>query len=149
MASLHDFRAQIRRTRGSVAIAISLATMLCVVMVRTAYSEPPGKADYLTDCASCHGEDGKGSTHMTYHAVGYVYVNLRDLSKAHGGVFPRQEVYDIIDGSKRTPAHWLDTNDMPRWGEKYQLAAAPTERKENVKKKISALVDYIESIQEK
>ncbi len=147
MAPLDDFQAQIRRTLGRIVMAISLATMLCVGMVGTASSQLTGKADYLADCASCHGEEGAGSTHMKYRAAGYVYVDLRDLSKAHGGQFPRQEVYDIIDGSKRTPSHWI--GGMPKWGLKYQLAAPPPDREEKVRQKISALVDYIESIQEK
>jgi len=81
------------------------------------------------------------------HVPGYVSVDLTQLSKTHGGQFPRQEVYDTIDGSKRFPAHLI--GDMPTWGLKYQHRNLGPDAKRKVKRRISAMVDYLESIQEK
>jgi len=80
---------------------------------------------------------------------GYMSVDLTQLSKANGGQFPRQAVYDAIDGRKRFPAHFI--GDMPTWGLQYQEKnqESSAEGKEKVKSRISALVDYIESLQEK
>jgi hypothetical protein len=80
---------------------------------------------------------------------GYVSVDLSQLSKANGGLFPHQEVYDAIDGRKRFPAHFV--GDMPTWGLKYQQPdrELPPGTEQEVTRRISALVSYIESIQQK
>lgn len=78
---------------------------------------------------------------------GYISVDLTQLSKKNDGQFPRQQVYDAIDGRKRFPAHFI--GDMPTWGIKYRQATPGPDSEEEVKRKISALVDYIESLQDK
>jgi hypothetical protein len=72
-----------------------------------------------------------------------------NIPKSNGGQFPRQRVYDAIDGRKRFPAHFI--GDMPTWGLKYQAAnqGAPSASYEELKRRISALVDYVKSLQEK
>ena len=106
---------------------------------------PAGKADYLVDCARCHGVDGKGGVPEMSTVPGYISIDLTQLSNENDGHFPRQKVYDAIDGRKRFPAHFI--GDMPTWGLKYSQASPDSE--EQVQRKISGLVDYIESIQTK
>ena len=62
-------------------------------------------------------------------------------------IFPRQKVYDAIDGRKRFPAHFI--GDMPTWGLAFGQSGPSPDSEEQVKRMISPLVDYIESIQEK
>jgi hypothetical protein len=73
------------------------------------------------------------------------------LSKQHDGQFPRQEVSDVIDGRKRLPNHYDPDTDMPLWGLTFQPEGHEfsTESEAKVKARISALVDYIEGIQQK
>jgi hypothetical protein len=78
---------------------------------------------------------------------GYISVDLTQLSKNNNGQFPRQKVYDAIDGRKRFPAHFI--GDMPTWGLKYSQASQRKNSEEEVQRRISALVDYVESLQEK
>ncbi len=78
---------------------------------------------------------------------GYVAVDLTQLSKVNGGQFPFQQVYDAIDGRRRFPAHLI--GDMPTWGLKYQQNPETPNSQEIEKKRISGLVDYIESLQSK
>jgi mono/diheme cytochrome c family protein len=113
----------------------------------SASGDLPGKKDYLADCARCHGVDGKGAVAAMRGVRGYRAVNLTQLSKENNGQFPRQKVYDTIDGRHRFPAHFV--GDMPSWGRKYQQGEATPQSEAEVKRRISALVDYIESLQDK
>jgi Cytochrome c len=131
-------------TRSAVVL---LSIILCAVVEGTAGGDPLGKDYYRADCALCHGLNGNGDVPGMSAVPGYISVDLTQITKQHNGVFPRQEVYDAIDGRKRFPAHFI--GDMPTWGLKYdQTKLGPSSEKE-VKRKISALVDYIESLQEK
>ncbi|MDO8431019.1 MAG: cytochrome c [Candidatus Binatus sp.] len=125
-------------------------TMLPVLLFLTAFgnafAQPSGKAEYMDDCARCHGVDGKGSVASMREVRGYMSVDLTRLSKAHDGRFPRQEVYDAIAGRERYPAHFAGS--MPTWGLKYQDRDRESTEGE-VRRRISALVSYIESLQEK
>ncbi|MGD0290970.1 MAG: c-type cytochrome [Candidatus Binataceae bacterium] len=114
---------------------------------RTACAEPAGKQDYLTDCAHCHGVDGKGGVPEMRAVPGYQTMDLTQLSKSNAGQFPRQEVFDAIDGRKRLPAHFI--GDMPTWGLKYQQDRVSPESEEKIRQRISGLVEYVESIQAK
>ena len=128
---------------------ILFSTLLCLIAVRSASADSSGKSDYLADCAPCHGVDGKDRVSAMREVKGYISVDLTQLSKANGGRFPRQAVYDAIDGRKRFPAHFI--GDMPTWGLEYQEKnqASSADGKDKVKSRISALVDYIESLQGK
>jgi Cytochrome c len=87
------------------------SVLLFLMTIGTASAHPSGKDDYVADCARCHGLDGKGAVPAMRAVPGYVSVDLTRLSTVHGGQFPRQEVYDAIDGRKRFPAHFV--GDMP------------------------------------
>jgi hypothetical protein len=132
-------------TKRSVALAFGLLSI--VIIGRSSYADPVGKQDYLADCARCHGVDGKGGVPAMRAVRGYVSVDLTGLAEHNGGQFPRQQVYDAIDGRKRFPAHFI--GDMPTWGLKYQPDNRGSEGEEKVRRRISALVDYIESLQAK
>jgi hypothetical protein len=56
-------------------------------------------------------------------------------------------VYDAIGGRKRFSAHFI--SDMPIWRLKYQDQNGSAESEDQVRRSISALVDYIESLQAK
>jgi len=128
---------------------ILLSLLLCLIAVASASAHASGKSDYLADCARCHAVDGKGRVPEMREVKGYMSVDLTQLSKANGGQFPRQAVYDAIDGRKRFPLHFV--GDMPAWGVQYQEKdqELTAEGREKVKRRIAALVGYIESLQEK
>jgi mono/diheme cytochrome c family protein len=128
--------------------AVLFIILLSAVIVEgSATGDPLGKDDYLADCARCHGVDGKGRALGMSAVPGYISVDLTQLSRRNYGQFPRQKVYDAIDGRKRFPAHLI--GDMPTWGLKYNEASLGQNSEEKVKRRISALVDYVESLQEK
>ena len=132
------------RTRFGVVVLC--VTILAVAVGGIGFAELSGKADYVADCARCHGVDGKGDAAAMRAVPGYRAVDLTQLSKRNNGKFPGQEVYGTIDGRKRFPAHYV--GGMPTWGLKYQQDRLTPESEEKVKRRISALVDYIESLQE-
>jgi len=125
-----------------------LAGFTFVLVAGAAMAQPSAGKDYLQDCAECHGADGRGAQPEKRTVRGYVSVDLTQISKRNGGEFPRQKVYDEIDGQQRIAAHFY--GDMPRWGTRYHFDEndkSPAEQ--GVRDRISALVDFIESMQEK
>jgi hypothetical protein len=111
----------------------------------------PAKKDFVLHCADCHGVDGKGNGPAVQIIPGFKPVDLTRLSATHGGEFPRQEVSDIIDGRKRLPGHYDSETDMPLWGLMFQPEGREFSKESEamVKARISALVDYIEGLQQK
>ncbi len=119
--------------------------LLCLILAGTASADPAGGQYYAADCARCHGIDGKGVGSELRTLRGHVSIDLTQLSKAHGGQFPREEVHRAIDGRWRIAAHFQ--GDMPRWG--FEYSNDQNLPKAEVEHRISALTDYIESLQQK
>jgi len=125
-------------------VCLSLLLLLSVP-AGTLFAAASGKKEYLANCARCHGGDGKGDVPEMTAVKGYRSVDLTKLKKHNAGVFPRDFVYEAIEGDKRFSAHFI--GDMPRWGRRFRAEAEPGHDEAQVKRKISDLVDYIESIQ--
>ena len=139
-----NWRRRLLRSWITSTILVTLA--LCLGSPGARAADSSGKQDYLANCARCHGADGKGAVPAMRATRGYVAVDLTELSSAHDGHFPRQEVYDAIDGRKRFPAHLV--GDMPVWGLEYRVGQQNPDEDKRVSAKIWALVDYIESLQQ-
>ena len=63
----------------------------------------------------------------------------------------REAIYEVIDGGKRSPGHYNFNSPMPLWGLNFQLEGKEytAESEAAVRRRIDALVDYLESIQER
>jgi len=109
-----------------------------------------GSLEYQENCARCHGADTTGNG-VEMHKPGYYPADLTHISRNHGGQFPRQQIYDIIDGGKRLPGHYNFNSPMPLWGLSFQLSGKEYSKESEaaVKRRIDALLDYLESIQRK
>jgi mono/diheme cytochrome c family protein len=99
-----------------------------------------GKINYQSNCAACHGENGKGD--------GPVSIELRTkpadltlIAKRNGGVFPGDVLYRLIDGRKTSRAH--GTYEMPAWG----LVFLRSDPEDVARNRILAIVTYLKSIQ--
>lgn len=136
-------------TYASRLLLLAAASLTIAAGASSAHAEVSGKQDYLSNCASCHGADGKGHGEALYVVPGLQPPDLTTLSKNNGGVFPTQRVYDSIDGRAGIPSH--KRFDMPFWGTTFQREGqeftAPSEAA--VKARIMKIVDYIKSIQQK
>lgn len=133
--------------RGKIWKTIALAG-LTLLLCKIALAETSAGKDFARDCAECHGAEGKGAQPDKRAVRGYISTDLTQISKRNGGEFPRQKVYDAIDGRTRIKAHFR--GDMPRWGARYRVDENDHSKTEQeVRERISGLVEFIESIQEK
>jgi len=150
---------KIERQRGScgamrLLARAMLATLFICGLAKTAGAQTApssAKKDFVLHCADCHGVNGKGNGPAVQVIPGFKPVDLTTLSKKHGGEFPHDYVYDIIDGRKRMPGHYDADTDMPLWGLTFQTEGSEFSKQseDKVKARIAALVAYIEGIQQK
>ena len=115
-----------------------------------------GKTDYVRNCASCHGLDGKGNETLS-KSFTTKPADLTKLSEVNKGVFPISRVYDLIDGRINVLAH--GSRDMPVWGQKFKeevitkmgrdSTLGPEWIEAMVRMRILSLVEYISTMQAK
>ncbi|HXR88889.1 MAG TPA: c-type cytochrome [Steroidobacteraceae bacterium] len=92
-------------------------------------------------CASCHGEDARGNGPVAEY-LNVKVPDLTQISAAHGGTFPEEEVFRIIDGQAEMHAH--GTRHMPVWGYEFFGQQADDERAHaQAAEKVDALVNYL------
>ena len=109
-----------------------------------------GASDYRTYCAACHGVAGKGDGTVAEFLT-IAAADLTQLKKKNAGIFPGERITEVIDGRAEVKVH--GPRDMPVWGDWFSTEAAgedmdPQAREAEVSARISALVAYIESLQE-
>jgi mono/diheme cytochrome c family protein len=93
----------------------------------------PGKIEYLSSCAACHGEDGRGDGILA-SILKVPPADLTTLARRNGGYFPLAAVTEIIDGRTLIAAH--GTREMPIWGFDVKT-----------RNRIPTIVDYLTHIQ--
>jgi hypothetical protein len=106
--------------------------------------EEDGATLFRQHCASCHGSSAKGNGPMA-SALRKAPPDLTQFAKRNGGLFPSERVKRIIDG--RDVASHGDPS-MPVWGDAFRRAS-PEASDDSVGARISALVRYLQSIQER
>ena len=104
---------------------------------------PSGERLFRTYCASCHGPSGKGDGPVARY-LRRPLPDLTRLAKHGGGAFRPEPIARMIDGRKPIQGH--GGAEMPVWGEAFQ-GSGDSESEAAVKRRIQALVDYLESVQ--
>lgn len=108
-----------------------------------------GKREFETNCASCHGKDGKGKGPLV-EMLRRSPPDLTQLAKNNQGVLPMNRLYEVIEGAD-VPAH--GGRDMPVWGLDYRIKDAeyfmetPYDASAMVRSRILALLEYINRLQ--
>lgn len=110
-----------------------------------------GKIEYETNCAVCHGADGKGNGLMT-NVLRHRPPDLTVLAKNNKGVFPTAQLYEVIEGVG-VPSH--GSREMPIWGMEYRAEAGERylegrghyDAQALVRARILLLIDYIGRMQ--
>jgi mono/diheme cytochrome c family protein len=115
-----------------------------------------GKYEYYAKCASCHGISGKGDGAVAKFLT-KAPSDLTTYAKRNGGTFPTQLAWQVIDGRPvEIGAH--GTREMPVWGQEFRretlrpadrLGPAGPGPEWHVARRITALIDYLASIQAK
>ena len=118
-----------------------------------------GKAEYESNCASCHGIDAKGNGPVSQELKTRT-ADLTVLAKKNKGVFPLNSVYRIIDGRESIASH--GTREMPVWGYRFvtpkhfslkladdYIYSPPGSPEAIVQGRILAVIDYLNRIQQK
>ncbi len=107
---------------------------------------PPlsGKQLFASYCALCHGADAKGGGPFSPQLKVWP-PDLTVLARKNDGVFPFLHVSEIIDGEFGKPAH--GSGEMPIWGPVFRSVAQG--RKDSAQRRITSLVKYLESLQQK
>jgi Cytochrome c len=126
-----------------------VALLVCGFSAMNVGAATTGKQDFEENCASCHGKDGRGQGEALYVIPGIKPPDLTKLTRNNRGVFPAEDVYRSIDGRAGIPAH--SRLDMPFWGTVFQEGGKEftPESEAKAKERISNIVSYIKSIQQK
>jgi mono/diheme cytochrome c family protein len=103
-----------------------------------------GRMTYETSCMSCHGVSGKGDGEMASE-LKQQPADLTQISQEHGGSFPVDTVYQMIDGRREVEAH--GSREMPVWGNIWTERDGEPIPEEEVQARINELVEYIRTLQ--
>ncbi|HTQ60462.1 MAG TPA: cytochrome c [Candidatus Solibacter sp.] len=103
-----------------------------------------GKGMFTKYCASCHGQDAKGSGPAAI-AMKTPPPDLTTLSKRNDGKYPEGYVGAVLKFGRSMASH--SSEDMPVWGSRFKTldpAGDPTGQQH-----VDALVAYIKQLQVK
>lgn len=132
----------------SATLLISLGLLSSIAHAQQRSSDF-GKREFESNCASCHGVNGKGSGPVTPW-LSKSPPDLTTLAKMNNGILPMDRLYQIIMGES-VPAH--GTRDMPVWGQEYRVMAAehymdsPYDPEAFVRARVLSLLEYINRLQ--
>ena len=109
------------------------------------YSAHTGAELYHRFCASCHGKTAEGDGPVARSFAAQV-PDLTRIALRHGGKFPDNWVYRVIDGREALVSH--GPRDMPVWGvELWREQGADVTAGEKTREAIVRLVEYLKSLQ--
>jgi mono/diheme cytochrome c family protein len=132
-----------------VAAAVSTAMANTAVAQTRGDKVDFGKREFESNCASCHGLNGKGGGPVTEFLTKSP-PDLTQLARKNGGVFPIARLYEVIEGAE-VPAH--GGREMPVWGRDYRTKAAeyymdvPYDSEAYVRTRLLALLEYLNRMQ--
>jgi mono/diheme cytochrome c family protein len=137
---------------SKIIIAVAGVTFV-FPMLAFAADSPNGHSEYERNCMMCHGVTGRGNGWLAEYLKQPV-PSLTQLKKKNGGVFPVEHLHQVIDGRKEFGLH--GPRRMLAWGQVYLtraqrelgLSSDAYDADEIVLAKISALINYISTLQE-
>ena len=137
------------RTFNKLALA-GAALLACSSLLAQQAAKDPGKREYDSNCATCHGTNGKGNGDYV-EWLKRSPPDLTTLTQRNAGVFPITRLYEVIEGV----GSGHGSRDMPIWGQRYSSKAAeyyidvPYNQEAYVRARILWLVEYINRLQAK
>jgi mono/diheme cytochrome c family protein len=139
-------RRERRRTFTGIVVLAALAGMSAGAAQAAVDTEAAarGRVTYRVYCMNCHGPQAKGDGKL----APMIKIKIADLTRIaakHGGTFPEETVYEIVDGRKEVAAHGL--REMPVWGDAFQRPEEGGDQEAKAKAKVHDLVEFLKSIQ--
>ena len=139
-------------TRKAQQVAIA-ATMLLASAHASTGEAAIGKAEFMSNCAVCHGIDGKGNGPILDYLKN-APADLTQIAARNGGKFPFQDVFDTIADVDSNRAH--GTSEMPVWGNRFNMDVIAVEgefgsavnRMPSARTRILELVFYLATLQQ-
>jgi mono/diheme cytochrome c family protein len=104
-----------------------------------------GSSDYQVFCSSCHGATAKGDGVIAKSLPKHP-ADLTQLTTRNKGVFPDDKITRTIDGRDASSSH--GSSEMPAWGDVF-AKSSESQGAEAAKARIAALVEYLQSLQDK
>ena len=138
------------RYRGTVAMAIAVATRSIACAALAQPRVDLGKREYDSKCAVCHGADGKGTGPYAQELKSPL-PDLTTMAKRNGGIFPVRKTFEVIEGAGKGHGR----RDMPVWGHDHTEKASelfpdlPCNQTAYVRTRINALMEYLAQMQGK
>ena len=129
------------RTVSAIATVAAIVTAASVGRSQEREDYNSGSYLYRAFCASCHGVDGKGRGPAA-DTLARPVPNLTRLTSEAGGVFPRDRVLAILEGTTPVPSH--TGSAMPRWSAVFKTLERDSQA---AQKRLAALAEHIESLQ--
>jgi mono/diheme cytochrome c family protein len=109
------------------------------------FSNWSGAELYARFCASCHGADARGEGPVS-RELKRGAVDLTRIAARHGGTYPDNWVYRVIDGREYLVAH--GPREMPVWGvELWREQGADVDAGRRTEGAIARLVAYLRTLQ--
>lgn len=111
-----------------------------------------GRADFKDNCASCHGNSGKGDGPVRSFLV-KPPSDLTTISRRNGGTFPQDQIWEVIDGRWSGDAGPHGSREMPVWGSEFKARAMGQPGDSSItaewsaRNRIVSLLKYLETIQ--
>ena len=146
------FRRWAQRLRAGALLAAVFQAGSITALAQEEPIETLGRKEFRQACAACHGESGRGDG-LVADLLLVRPPDLTAIASRHGGEFPAEWVYRVIDGRNSMRAH--GSMEMPIWGDRYRaeaLAGLPLPLNVSadaiVHGRILSLVFYLEQIQE-
>jgi len=127
---------------AAVAGAGALATTSALAVDYSIYS---GAELYHRFCESCHGKSGTGDGPVSRSLAASI-PDLTRIAARHGGKYPDNWVYRVIDGRDAQLSH--GPRDMPVWGvELWREQGADVTAGEKTRDATARLVEYLGGLQ--
>ena len=129
------------------ALVVGLTACITLSVGTASAAEDRARADFINNCASCHGVDGTGNGPMEGELKSKP-ADLTALTKNNGSDFPYLKIRRIIDGSIATgKMRSHGSKAMPIWGDVFRRESISDQKWTDAQARIMNIVDYIASIQ--
>jgi mono/diheme cytochrome c family protein len=138
-------RAHVLRIAGVATLTIAGVVLATVPLGAQSSQTSSPTGDYLfrTYCASCHGTSARGDGPLA-ESMRKRPADLTEIARRNQGVFPRDQVFRIIDGRQSVKGH--GGANMPVWGDVF-ARSSEVSNEAAITERIEALVRYLEGLQ--